>query len=55
MRMLFRLEDESAKKINFIMTSQMSGICKALVKLFLVCGTSTDMLRRIDGFQGVHW
>ena len=27
-----RLEDQSARKINAIMTQQVSGICKALVK-----------------------
>ena len=42
--MLPRLEDQSAKKINFIMTWQVSGICKTLVKWFLVWGTSTNML-----------
>ena len=44
MRMLLRLDDQSARKINFIMTWQVSGICKTLVKWFLVWGTSTDML-----------
>ena len=44
MRMLPRLEDQSAKKINFIMIWQVSGICKALVKWFLVWGTAMDML-----------
>ena len=44
-----RLEDQNARKINFIMTCQVSGICKALVKWFLVWGTSTDMLE--DGLM----
>ena len=42
--MLPRLEDQSARKINFIMTWQVGGICKALVKWFLVWETLTDML-----------
>ena len=44
MHMLLRLEDQRARKINFIMTWQVSGIRKTLVKWFLVWGTSTDML-----------
>ena len=42
--MIPRLEDQSARKINFIMTREVSGSCKTLVKWFLVWGTSTDML-----------
>ena len=38
------LEDQSARKINFSMTWQVTGICKTLVKWFLVWGTSMDML-----------
>ena len=41
MHMLPGLEDQSARKINFIMTWQVSDICKALVKVW---GTSTEML-----------
>ena len=44
MHMLPRLEDQSVRKINFIVTWQVSGICKTLVKCFLVWRTSTDML-----------
>ena len=44
MHMLPRLEDQSARKINFIMTWQVSGICKSLVKWLLVWGTLPDML-----------
>ena len=39
-----RLEDQSARKINFVTTWQVSGIYKTLMKWFLVWGTSTDML-----------
>ena len=42
--MLPRLEDQSARKIIFIMIWQVSRICKTLVKWFLIWGTSTDML-----------
>ena len=34
--MLPRLEDHSARKINFIKIWQVSGICKILVRWFLV-------------------
>ena len=44
MHMLPRLEDQSARKINYIMTWQLSGICKSLVKWLLVWGTLPDML-----------
>ena len=43
MRMLPSLENQSARKINSVMAWQVSGICKTLVKWFLVYGTSTDM------------
>ena len=49
MHMLPRLEDQSARKINFKMTWQVNGICKDLVKWFLNWVTSTDMLR--DGLM----
>ena len=44
MHMLPRLKDQSVKKINFIMTWQVSKICKTLVKYFLIWGTSTNLL-----------
>ena len=47
-----RLEDQSAIKINFIMTWQVSEICKALVKWFLVWGTLVDMLG--DGLMALR-
>ena len=47
-----RLEDQSAIKINFIMTWQVSEICKALVKWFLVWGILVDMLR--DGLMALR-
>ena len=53
--MLARLEDQSARKINFIMTWQVSGICKTLVKLALGLGDFNGHVRkRIDRFKGVH-
>ena len=49
MRKLPRLEDQRARKINFIMTWQLSGICQTLVNWFLVWGTSMDMFE--DGMD----
>ena len=39
-----RSDHQSARKINSIMTWQVSEICKTLVKWFLVWGTPTNML-----------
>ena len=44
MHTLPRLKDQNAKKINSIMTWQVSGISKTLVKWFSVWETSADML-----------
>ena len=42
--MLPRLGNQSARKINFIITWQVSRIYKTLAKWFLVWETSTNML-----------
>ena len=51
MHMLQRLEDQSARKINFMVMWQVSGICKTLIKWYDFNG---HVRRRIDDFEGVH-
>ena len=42
------------RRINFKMKCHVSGIYNTLVKWFLIWVTLADMLRRNDGFVGVH-